>query len=684
MSLGRLALTLPLGTCLLLWGVLSIHRARLGMGRLSVRGTLVLAFVAFEVLLVAVTELLSVGHHLTTGKLAAAWLVVTVATAAAAVRSGGPRLAVDWMRGGGLGRARRALTSTPAAGIGVAVLVAMGVVLVLTAWWYLPNNPDSLVYHLARVASWDQAGSVHHFATHYTAQLELAPLHEFNLLHLHVLLDTDRLDGFVQLASFVVAVVGVSELARLLGASREAQVLAGVVAATIPSVVLEATSTGNNLFAGAVGVGLVLVLLAWEPLARTTPLAVALGGVSALAVLSKGTVGPMLGPVALLLVVRVVVTEVRQSSWSEVARRATRVAVVAGGCVLLLAGPFFQRNLELFDSFGGPVSRGTLNDAVSARASAGNVVRTVAANFRIGDDGDGFESVTSRRLLAWLRDVHDLTGAREDDPDFTLGSGVDAFAPGDFSEYERSEDYGANPWHVLLMAVALVVLAVALARGDPSAGLPMIVGLALAAGFVAFASLTRWSLYTPRYHEPLLLLWAPVIALAIAKVHRLALQLVGAALIVACLPQLLDNLTRPVLDRLEVASDLSPYFAPRADDVDTVLVPEGDYLAVRDAIVAVGCDRVGLGNWVVLEYPLWAGFQHLGWDAEIRHVGVTNASRRFEDRHFEPCAVVRWVGWNPPLTPIDGLVDVPIGGMVLSVEPEQVDRLVRAGVSPST
>ena len=73
------------------------------------------------------------------------------------------------------------------------------------------------MYHLARVAHWIQNSSVDHYATHTTAQLELAPLQEFNMLHLHLLADTDRLDGFVQLAAFVVAIVGVSELARLLG-----------------------------------------------------------------------------------------------------------------------------------------------------------------------------------------------------------------------------------------------------------------------------------------------------------------------------------------------------------------------------------------------------------------------------------------------------------------------------------
>jgi hypothetical protein len=90
----------------------------------------------------------------------------------------------------------------------------------------------------------------------------MAPLHEFNMLHLHLLVDSDMLDGFVQLLSFVICVVGASEVARLLGGSREVQMASAVIAAVIPSAVLEATSTQNNLFAAAGAVGMVVILLA--------------------------------------------------------------------------------------------------------------------------------------------------------------------------------------------------------------------------------------------------------------------------------------------------------------------------------------------------------------------------------------------------------------------------------------
>jgi len=119
----------------------------------------------------------------------------------------------------------RILAGLAAAELGL--FVAIGVL------YSVPTNGDSLVYHLTRVAHWIQNGSVHHYPAHYAAQNEFSPLHEYNLAHLQLLAGTDRLDGFVQLLAVIVCVVGASEIARLLGGGRRAQILAAAFTATI-------------------------------------------------------------------------------------------------------------------------------------------------------------------------------------------------------------------------------------------------------------------------------------------------------------------------------------------------------------------------------------------------------------------------------------------------------------------
>ena len=133
----------------------------------------------------------------------------------------------------------------------IAALTVIFGLLVASGFLHAPYYADSMVYHLARVEHWIQNGSVAFFATHYLAQVEFSPLSEYNLAHLHLLSGSDRFDACMELLGALVSIVGVSELARLLGGSRSTKIAASVISATIPSGILLATSTDNDYFAGS-------------------------------------------------------------------------------------------------------------------------------------------------------------------------------------------------------------------------------------------------------------------------------------------------------------------------------------------------------------------------------------------------------------------------------------------------
>jgi hypothetical protein len=467
---------------------------------------------------------------------------------------------------------------------------------------------------------------------------------------------------------------GVREVARLTGGGRAVPGAAALIAAVIPSALLVASSTQNDLFAAALGLGLVPLMLGWEPLGRPVAPAVLLGAGVGLALLGKGIIAPLLGPLLLLLAGRVVVLEQRRSSWAAVGRRAGIVAVVAVLAALVVVGPFVQRNREVFGTFDGPVSRYTQTSSVTPQGTASNLLRGVAVHYRIGDGGDDPASLTSRYVLGGLRRLHDWTGADPNDPATTLIPS-DVFASGDHSELERAEDYGADPWHVALILVAMVVLGVEVLRGRDGARLPLLVGAGLTAGFIVFVAATRWSLYVPRYHLPLLVLWAPVIAVALAGLHRFVLRGAVVLLVLAGVPQLVDNVARPLFDGPDTSTDLSPYFAPRPEGEGVPFVPAADYERLRDLLVATGCDHVGIGNWVVFEYPLWVALDEAGWTGRIEHVDVDNPTAGLATDGVEPCATVRQQLWFPPLEPLAGQGDLAVGGLVLSLPPEVAERL---------
>ena len=350
------------------------HRALLRWPDLTRRGAFLLAYLFFETVLVAVTELSSIGHHFTARWVFAGWLLVTVGLLSIAWHD----LAERTRPVGALHPIRRAsrLGKTETTAWLLIPLFYLGV-LVYLALAYLPSNGDSLDYHLARVEHWIQDQSVGPFPAHFTAQVDYSPLAEYNLAHFHLLLGSDRLDGFVQLFAAVVCVVAVSEIARVLGASRLVQVGAAVVCTTIPSLVLSATSTENNLFAASFGVCLIFVILAHDPLRSRWSFAIFVGLAASLAFLTKGTVVVLLGPVAAALLVWRIATE---TSFTKSARLGTGARIMGAIAVtaVIVAGPFLYQEETLFGSADGPDAHAVLSPHLTWRVAA----RTSSAALR--------------------------------------------------------------------------------------------------------------------------------------------------------------------------------------------------------------------------------------------------------------------------------------------------------------
>ncbi|QOJ35634.1 MAG: hypothetical protein HRU82_12090 [Nitrospira sp.] len=111
-----------------------------------------------------------------------------------------------------------------------------------------PNNWDSMTYHMSRVEHWRANGSVMHYSTNVVWQLYLNPWAEFAILQFQTLgFGSDRLANLVQWFAFVGALVGVSLLVRILGGALLAQSLAALVVASTPMVILQSTSTQNDV-----------------------------------------------------------------------------------------------------------------------------------------------------------------------------------------------------------------------------------------------------------------------------------------------------------------------------------------------------------------------------------------------------------------------------------------------------
>ena len=491
-------------------------------------------------------------------------------------------------------------------------LIALGtLVIALVA---APNNWDSMVYHLSRVMHWLQNQSLAFYPTHILRQLYLNPWTEYVHANLYALSGADRFLNLVQWFSGVGTLLGVSLLARQLGAGVSGQVLAAVFAGTLPMTVLQMTSTQNDL---TVAFWLVcLAVFALQDLRAPNRAAqVGLGLCLGLAVLTKSTAYLFAFPILLVYAVR---------RWQSSRLGALRPLILIAGLALLLNLPHYARNLAAFGSPLGPAEETRLyrNEHFGAGVLVSNLSRNLALHLiSVSPVNEVVEGAVGG-LHEWLKlDVNDPQTTWQDHR-FAL------------TRFVVNEDFTGAPLHLLAFLFTLVGLAFRRRRLEN--GEAWILTGSLLAGFLLFCGFLRWQLWHARLHLPLLVLSAGVVGLLPQVISARWSRVAGLFLLAATLPVFYFNQSKPLVQ------DWNIFNLPRREVMiirKNLVVPyiEG----VNYLIDERHCTQVGLylpdEEW---EYPLWELYRaaRVG-QFRIEHVGVRNRSAALPRQPFEPCAI---------------------------------------------
>jgi hypothetical protein len=583
------------------------------------RSALLSAAIAWGILLTAITELLSALHFVTLPGLTLSWLVVNLGLGGLLVHK---RLQPNRFTPN-----TRRITSDAGDITQFQWLLLSGVCLIvllvgITALIAPPNNWDSMTYHMARVAHWVQNRSVAHYPTSFTAQLYQGPWAELAILNLQVLSRGDRFANLVQWFSMIGSVIGVSLIAKQLGASLRGQIFAAVLCTTIPMGMLQASSTQNDYVVSFWMIGLIHAI--WLSLEQPENQAYRLkiGGSLGLAILTKGTAYIYSFPYLLWLSL-VLIQRLRWKAWKSF----LTLGIVA---VLINLGHYFRN----FDLFGNPIGLPTrannvvkeTNDIFNIPALFSNVLRNLSFH------ASGPFGLFSQQVEFLIRQVHQFLGIDVNDPHTT-------WAGNEFSlnSLPNFEDTAPNPWHFFL-----ILIVIGLFLGFPSLRKQrnlLIYLFLLIASFLLFCCLLKWKPWNVRLHLFFFILFMPFVGAVLARIgNQKAIEYMVLGFLTLSLPLVLYNESRPMLGERTLfnTSRVDQYFNLRS----TLEVPYQQAVKQTDQCASIGL-FLREDGW---EYPLWVLLQMQNPAVQIQHINVENISAqkgKFPpfDR-FTPCAVI--------------------------------------------
>jgi hypothetical protein len=207
---------------------------------------------------VVITETLSVGQLLTRMTVAISWLAICVTEFLV--------LKFRKVRASQIVQSAESSADTldGAAKWMLAGAGAIALLIGITAVVAPPNMWDAMDYHLPRVIMWMSNHSVRFYATPDYAQVIWGPWAEYAMMHTYLLWGSDRFVNMIQFLSMIGSLIGVSLIAKSLGATPRGQVLAAVVCVTIPEGVLEASGPMNTYVEAFWMSATVAFLLSWN------------------------------------------------------------------------------------------------------------------------------------------------------------------------------------------------------------------------------------------------------------------------------------------------------------------------------------------------------------------------------------------------------------------------------------
>jgi len=500
-------------------------------------------------------------------------------------------------------------------------LVSGSILVVINGWVAFqspPNNWDSMVYHLSRIQHWFSNQSIEFYASHIHRQLFLNPWMEYGLAHLMGLSISDRFFNLFGFFFWLGTGVLISYLACLLGANKRAQLLSGLICLLIPSSILQASTTKNDLALSFWCLAAIIMFFQFQEKINFSN-AFFFGASVGLAILTKTTAYVLLAPLVIWYLFKLI----KFKNWNLL-----KLGFIIAGLVIIINGSHIIRNFNIYQNPFGPIEETSLysNSIFGFRPLLSNMVRNTLIHLRTTEQANDV-------LFSFANSLHGILNLDISDPRTTW-----AGYQFDLPPFRVNEDESGSPLHLIFFIICFVIFIAKKTNKLYSKMLPLF--FILTTSFIFFSGYLKWQFWQARLMISFFMISSLFIGIVVSKYFARWLQFITIGLFLLLgLICIWKNPTKP----LPIVYDYNIVNMPRS----LVMIYDNslkiDYMAGIEYLERdLNCDQIGIildnADW---EYPFWVLLSdNFNKKIRIEHINVYNQSGIFEDLTFTPCAVM--------------------------------------------
>lgn len=390
-----------------------------------------------------------------------------------------------------------------------------------------PNSTDSMVYHLPRIMYWIQEKTLFQ-DTIRNVHDYMPPFGQYIMLHIYLIFDSDRFLFFSQWFAYVVITIVSAMIANLLGANKQIRETIALLVASIPVVVMQATSTKIELVVAVLVVVSIYIALRFRENKFWDYFAI--GFSLGLGVLTKQT----------FLLYSVIPAGILFIKLIKSKRRYLLYSLLIAVIILVIQFRFLTQNQLIYGSISGAKSdySGQAIQNISFQGISSNVIKNTMLHVPIPIYTKQAESVivSLHRILGI--DVNDCA-TTFCDPDFRFRI-LSAIYP--------QEDIASNTPQLILIIIGGIALINKLIK-KRTVSFESIIYILSFGSFLAFATLVKWQPFHSRLHIPFFVIGtvSSVVILSKVKKGEYFLRRFSILSVFIAIVLILLNTTRPFI-----------------------------------------------------------------------------------------------------------------------------------------